>query len=107
MAVAALLGCISTVALLATPASAEPRSEEVDFVARINALRVSKGLVPLTIDAHLTDIARSWSAKMVSDGAISHNPNFAAQVGGNGFNGPSHFSFRVDGDLVSRMTIRA
>jgi hypothetical protein len=29
-----------------------------------------------------------------------------AQVGGNGFNGPSHFSFRVDGDLVSRMTIR-
>ncbi|GAB3895453.1 nuclear transport factor 2 family protein [Kibdelosporangium lantanae] len=30
-----------------------------------------------------------------------------AQVGGNGFNGPSHFSFRVDGDKVSRMTIRA
>jgi hypothetical protein len=30
-----------------------------------------------------------------------------AQVGGNGFNGPSHFSFRVAGDLVSRMTIRA
>ncbi|TCO54997.1 nuclear transport factor 2 family protein [Actinocrispum wychmicini] len=30
-----------------------------------------------------------------------------AQVGGNGFNGPSHFMFRVDGDLVSRMTIRA
>ena len=30
-----------------------------------------------------------------------------AQVGGNGFNGPSHFSFRVAGDRVSRMTIRA
>jgi hypothetical protein len=30
-----------------------------------------------------------------------------AQVGGNGFNGPSHFGFRVDGALVSRMTIRA
>lgn len=30
-----------------------------------------------------------------------------AQVGGNGFNGPSHFSFRVSGDKVSRMTIRA
>jgi hypothetical protein len=30
-----------------------------------------------------------------------------AAVGGNGFNGPSHFSFRVEGDLVSRMTIRA
>jgi hypothetical protein len=30
-----------------------------------------------------------------------------AQVGGNGFNGPSHFGFQVEGDLVSRMTIRA
>jgi len=29
------------------------------------------------------------------------------QVGGNGFNGPSHFSFQVAGELVSRMTIRA
>jgi uncharacterized protein (TIGR02246 family) len=29
-----------------------------------------------------------------------------AQVGGDGFNGPSHFSFRVDGDKVARMTIR-
>jgi hypothetical protein len=30
-----------------------------------------------------------------------------AEVGGEGFNGPSHFSFVVDGDRVSRMTIRA
>jgi hypothetical protein len=30
-----------------------------------------------------------------------------AEVGGRGFNGPSHFSFRLDGDRVSRMTIRA
>jgi hypothetical protein len=28
-------------------------------------------------------------------------------VAGGGFNGPSHFTFRVDGDRVSRMTIRA
>lgn len=31
----------------------------------------------------------------------------AADVGGNGFNGPSHFSFAVEGDKVARMTIRA
>jgi hypothetical protein len=31
----------------------------------------------------------------------------AAHVGGKGFNGPSHFTFRVEGDRVSRMTIRA
>jgi hypothetical protein len=30
-----------------------------------------------------------------------------AEVGGDGFNGPSHFSFLVDSDRVSRMTIRA
>jgi hypothetical protein len=30
-----------------------------------------------------------------------------AQVGGSGFNGPSHFGFDVDGPAVARMTIRA
>ena len=30
-----------------------------------------------------------------------------AEVGGNGFNGPSHFSFRLEQDAVARMTIRA
>jgi hypothetical protein len=30
-----------------------------------------------------------------------------ADVSGGGFNGPSHFTFRVDGDRVARMTIRA
>jgi hypothetical protein len=30
-----------------------------------------------------------------------------AQVGGNGFVGPSHFSFRIVGDRIGRMTIRA
>jgi hypothetical protein len=29
-----------------------------------------------------------------------------AEVGGRGFNGPSHFTFRVRGDLIERMTIR-
>jgi hypothetical protein len=83
--VAALMGSMTAIALQAAPASAEARTNEIDFVARINVLRVSKGLVPLTIDAHLTDIARTRSAKMASDGAISHNPNLAAQVGGNGW----------------------
>jgi hypothetical protein len=30
----------------------------------------------------------------------------AAQVGGDGYTGPSHFTFRVAGDRVNRMTIR-
>jgi SnoaL-like protein len=42
--------------------------------------------------------------------AVEETPDgttVTAQVGGNGFNGPSHFTFRVAGDLVERMTIRA
>jgi ketosteroid isomerase-like protein len=30
-----------------------------------------------------------------------------ANVGGEGFNGPSHFTFELDADRVARMTIRA
>ena len=30
-----------------------------------------------------------------------------AEVGGNGFNGPSHFGFDLDGPKITRMTIRA
>ena len=30
-----------------------------------------------------------------------------ATVGGGGFNGPSHFTFRLEGGHVARMTIRA
>ena len=63
-------------------ARAEPQSEEAQFIADLNQLRVSKGLVPLSPDGHLTDIARGWSAVMVQQGSLSHNPNLAAQVGG-------------------------
>src|SRR3981081_2261734 len=63
-------------------ARAEPQSEEAQFVAKINALRVSKGLVALVPDGHLTDVARAWSAGMAQAGGISHNPNFPNQVSG-------------------------
>jgi ketosteroid isomerase-like protein len=36
------------------------------------------------------------------DGATT----ITAEVGGDGYNGPSHFSFELTGDRVSRMTIR-
>src|SRR4051812_8026795 len=62
------------------------------------------------------DAVRGWSdrefigveveltvTETVRDGAET---TIAAQVGGKGFNGPSHFTFAVRDDLVSRMTIR-
>ena len=48
--------------------------------------------VSLTVDAVTTEGA---------------DTTVTAQVGGSGFNGPSHFTFTVDGDRVARMTIRA
>ena len=44
---------------------------------------------------------RSWSERFPRPTVIT------AEVGGDGFNGPSHFTLVVDGDRVSRMTIRA
>jgi len=39
--------------------------------------------------------------------ASGDDTTVSAQVGGRGFNGPSHFTFHVEGDRVTRMTIRA
>ena len=62
-------------------ARAEPQSEEAQFIVLINQLRVSKGLVPLAPDGQLTNVARAWSAQMAQSGTLSHNPNYAQQMG--------------------------
>jgi uncharacterized protein (TIGR02246 family) len=62
------------------------------------------------------DAIREWSDRefigmevvldvkeVVTSGA---DTTLAAEVGGNGFNGPSHFTFTVRDDRVARMTIR-
>jgi hypothetical protein len=48
-------------------------------------------------------------AVLTPTAVTSHDGEYVvtADVGGGGFNGPSHFTFRVDGDRVARMTIRA
>lgn len=66
----------------AAPAGAgvDPQAAESAFVARINALRASKGLGTLTVDGELTTIARRWAGKMAAAGDISHNRNFQNEV---------------------------
>lgn len=64
-----------------------------------------------------TDAIRGWSDREFIGKQVSLDVQaveqdgdrtvVTAEVGGNGFNGPSHFSFLVDGNRVSRMTIRA
>jgi hypothetical protein len=66
---------------------------------------------------HGPDAIRGWSDRefigvevslevtdvVQADGATT----VTAQVGGKGFNGPSHFTFQVEGERVARMQIRA
>ncbi len=48
----------------------------------------------VTLDLRATELS--------PDGEVT----ISAEVGGDGFNGPSHFTFRLRDALVSRMTIR-
>ena len=62
------------------------------------------------------DAIRGWSDRefigvavvlTVTGTAIADDETtISADVGGEGYNGASHFTFTVSGDLVSRMTIR-
>jgi hypothetical protein len=56
-------------------------------------------------DGENIGVKATWTPAEISTQDDEHV--VTATVGGNGFNGPSHFSFRTDGALVSRMTIRA
>jgi hypothetical protein len=54
-------------------AHADTLSEESSFVAKINGLRTSKGLEPLTVDAGITDKARAWAQTMADKNTIWHS----------------------------------
>ncbi len=48
----------------------------------INSERSSRGLNTLEVYWDLTDDARAWTAQMIADGQISHNPNLAGVTSG-------------------------
>jgi hypothetical protein len=52
-------------------------------------------------------IGKQVSLDVVDVQTLGDETTITATVGGSGFNGPSHFTFRVAGDAVQRMTIRA
>ncbi len=78
--VASLLLSPAVSATLATAAHADTGSEEAQFLAETNHLRVSHGLQPLATDGTLLSIARRWSANMAAAGGISHNMNLPNEV---------------------------
>src|SRR4051812_46966539 len=67
---------------LATTAHAEPGSEEAQFFALTNQLRVQHGLNPLASYGTLVSVGRRWSGNMAAAGAISHNMNLPNEVSG-------------------------
>ena len=63
---------------MAVPALAGP---EGTLVSKINSSRAANGLAPLETYWDLTDDARLQSARMMDQGAISHNPSLASVTG--------------------------
>jgi hypothetical protein len=61
-------------------ATASTTSDESSFVSRTNSERTSRGMRALTVAGDLVAVARNWSAQMVSDGYISHDPNLQYEV---------------------------
>jgi len=70
---------LAGIPLLVGGASANPADEQ-GFVDRLNALRTSRGLAPLVVDARLRDVARNWSSAMATVNVMSHNPLLSTQV---------------------------
>jgi hypothetical protein len=58
-------------------------------------------------DAEFIGQQVSLAVTEVAPGADPAETTVTAQVGGRGFHGPSHFTFRTVGDQLASMTIRA
>ena len=69
----ALASLVSLGLLPMTAAGADGTSDEAGFVAQINALRATKGLPALAVDAGLTSKARSWAQTMADANKIWHS----------------------------------
>jgi hypothetical protein len=61
------------VSLFPAGAHADTVNDEASFVAKINDLRISKGLPALEVNANLVAKARGWAAGMAAAGRIWHS----------------------------------
>jgi uncharacterized protein YkwD len=70
---------LTVLSLGISPAHADTRSG--DWLSRINTLRASKGVQPLTLDPALSAFAQRWADHMASVNLLSHNPALAQSPG--------------------------
>jgi len=55
-------------------------SESAAFVAKINELRASQGLNPLSVDGNLTSVAQDWAVNMASQDSIFHRDDLRSGI---------------------------
>ena len=72
------------VSLLIVPfapgAAAADSGAEAEFLSLINAERTGRGLPALLGRADIVPVARDWTAKLIGDQALSHNPALSTQM---------------------------
>jgi hypothetical protein len=61
----------------APSASAADSGAEAQFLTLINQERTSRGMNALTVRSEVIPVARNWTAKLIGDQALSHNPSLA------------------------------
>ncbi|HVM09574.1 MAG TPA: CAP domain-containing protein [Acidimicrobiales bacterium] len=65
---------------LAAPAAAADESAESQFVDSINRERQSNGLSRLALRAEIVPVARNWTARMIAEQRLFHNPNLGSEL---------------------------
>ncbi|MCA1831871.1 MAG: CAP domain-containing protein [Actinomycetota bacterium] len=66
----------------AISAASATTSDESGFYSRINSERSSRGIHTVTLDAHLSDVARHHSQDMADRNELYHNDNLGNEVSG-------------------------
>ncbi|HUQ62959.1 MAG TPA: CAP domain-containing protein [Acidimicrobiales bacterium] len=69
-------------ALAPAAAHASAGSDEARFLSLTNQLRASVGVPGLSLDASMSNVARSWAQQMAANGTIAHNPSRGSQITG-------------------------
>lgn len=74
------VAAIATLTLLSlgAPTASADFSPETDVIARVNAVRISVGALPLTEDPGLSAVAREWAVSVANLRAPTHNPRLQA-----------------------------
>lgn len=84
--IAGVVALIVAAVLVPAPASAAPATATAsgapadDIYGLVNQARWANGQAGLIRNAAMDQVAADWAAQMAANGAMSHNPDYAAQI---------------------------